>query len=131
MDITPPERNMIDDPLTLQMWWPENRILREISWSGFGFQVWCQMLTHLIQSKDVSIFLIDEPDICLHSDIQRQLLGILRNLGPDILVATHSTEIITEAEADDIVVIDKKKGEPRALKARRNSTVCFECLDPI
>jgi predicted ATP-dependent endonuclease of OLD family len=52
--------------------------------------------------------LIDEPDIYLHSDLQRQLIGLLRNMGPDILIATHSTEIITEAEADDIVLINKR-----------------------
>jgi hypothetical protein len=67
------------------------------------------MLTHLIQSNDKAIFLIDEPDIYLHSDLQRQLLGLLRNLGPDILIATHSTEIISEAEADDIVIINKRR----------------------
>ena len=56
------------------------------------------MLTHVIQSKNVSLFLIDEPDIYLHSELQRQLLMLLRNLGPDILIATHSTEMITESE---------------------------------
>ncbi|MFL5079222.1 MAG: AAA family ATPase [Microvirga sp.] len=71
---------------------PEDRIPSEIFWAGFGFQVWCQMLTHLIQSSDVALFLIDEPDIYLHSELQRQLLSLLRNLGPDIMIATHSTE---------------------------------------
>lgn len=66
------------------------------------------MLTHIIQGNDTSIFLIDEPDIYLHSDLQRQLIGILRNMGPDILIATHSTEIITEAETDDIVIVNKR-----------------------
>ncbi len=91
------------------MFCPESRIPREIFWAGFGFQVWCQMLTHLIQSGNSSVFLIDEPDIYLHSDLQRQLLGLLRNLGPDILIATHSAEIIAEAEPDDIVLINKQQ----------------------
>lgn len=30
-------------------------------------------------------------------------------MGPDILIATHSTEIIAEAEADDIVLINKRQ----------------------
>ena len=54
------------------------------SGSDLGFQVWCQMLTHLVNSKDCSIFLIDEPDIYLHSDLQRQLLSLLQDLGPAI-----------------------------------------------
>jgi energy-coupling factor transporter ATP-binding protein EcfA2 len=105
--VTPPER-LGDKPL-LHTFCPEERILREIFWAGFGFQVWCQMLTHLIQSHDRVLFLIDEPDIYLHSDLQRQLLGLLRNLGPDILIATHSTEIITEAETDDIILVNKRR----------------------
>jgi energy-coupling factor transporter ATP-binding protein EcfA2 len=105
--VNPPER--IGDKPLLHMFCPEERIPREIFWAGFGFQVWCQMLTHLIQSRDRALFLIDEPDIYLHSDLQRQLLGLLRNLGPDILIATHSTEIITEAETDDIILINKRR----------------------
>jgi predicted ATP-dependent endonuclease of OLD family len=37
------------------------------------------------------------------------LLAILRTLGPDILIATHSPEIVTEAEIDEIVVVDKTR----------------------
>jgi hypothetical protein len=82
MDILPPEIDRSHEKPLLFMFCPEQRIPRELFWAGFGFQVWCQMLTHLIQSKNVSVFLIDEPDIYLHSDLQRQLLGLLRNLGP-------------------------------------------------
>lgn len=109
MDVKKPEVERIDSETYLKMYCPEDRIDREIVWSGFGFQVWCQMLTHLIQSKESSLFLIDEPDIYLHSDLQRQLIGLLRSLGPDIILATHSTEIITEAEPGEIVLINKKK----------------------
>lgn len=116
MDIEPPRPDYSYTKARLHMFCPEERIPREIFWAGFGFQVWCQMLTHIIQSHGASIFLVDEPDIYLHSDLQRQLLGILRNLGPDILIATHSTEIITEAEAEEIVVINKKKTKARRIK---------------
>jgi hypothetical protein len=109
MDVQPPVRDPSHKRTLLHMFCPEERIPREIFWAGFGFQVWCQMLTHLIQSSESSLFLIDEPDIYLHSDLQRQLLGLLRNLGPDVLLATHSTEIVTEAETDDIVLINKKR----------------------
>lgn len=116
MDVERPRISYESGPPILHMLCPEERIPREICWAGFGFQVWCQMLTHLIQARDSSIFLIDEPDIYLHSDLQRQLLTILRELGPDILIATHSTEIITEAEADEIVVVDKKRGSGKRIK---------------
>lgn len=129
MDIDPPkvEPSSLGKP-RLHMFCPEERIPREIFWAGFGFQVWCQMLTHLIQADDVSLFLIDEPDIYLHSDLQRQLIGILRNLGPDILIATHSTEIITEAETDDIVLISKKRKFARRIKNPSQLEEVFKSL---
>jgi len=128
MDIDPPKIDRSHSKPRLHMFCPEERIPRDIFWSGFGFQVWCQMLTHLVQSSDKAIFLIDEPDIYLHADLQRQLLGLLRNLGPDILIATHSTEIITEAEADDIVLISKKRKSARRIKQPSDLTEVFTML---
>lgn len=116
MDIEPPGQTFRVGKPILHMFCPEERIPREIFWAGFGFQVWCQMLTHLVQSKDRSLFLIDEPDIYLHAELQRHLVALLRNLGPDIIIATHSTEIITEAEPDEIVLIDKKRRNARRIR---------------
>lgn len=128
MDIERPELQRSPGRPLLHMYCPENRIPREIFWSGFGFQVWCQMLTHLIQSKDVSLFLIDEPDIYLHSELQRQLLGLLKNLGPDILIATHSTEIITEADTDDIVLVNKGRRSARRIRDPSQLEEVFKIL---
>jgi len=128
MDIDRPSVDMSFGKPRLNMFCPEERIPREICWAGFGFQVWCQMLTQLVQSNDKTLFLIDEPDIYLHADLQRQLLGLLRNLGPDILIATHSTEIITEAEADDIVLISKKRKSARRIKHPSELSEVFAIL---
>lgn len=116
MSVERPEAVSRDGDTYLYMFCPENRKPREIFWSGFGFQVWCQMLTHIVQSDEASIFLIDEPDVYLHSDLQRQLVAILKELGPDICIATHSTEIISECDADEIVVIDKRRSRARRLR---------------
>lgn len=116
MDVEPPKVDTSHSKPLLHMFCPEGRMPREIFWAGFGFQVWCQMLTHLIQSNEKSLFLIDEPDIYLHSDLQRQLLSLLRNLGPDIVIATHSTEIIADAEPDDIVIVNKKNQATKRIK---------------
>lgn len=128
MDIEEPKVNTTHEQARLDMFCLENRIPRELFWSGFGFQVWCQMLTHLIQSADSSLFLIDEPDIYLHSELQRQLLALLRDLGPDILIATHSTEIIAEAETSDIVLIDKKAKSSRRLRTPSQLGQVFAAL---
>lgn len=105
MDIKPPERS--EDGKKFFMFCEEDRITRELQWIGFGFQAWCQLLTHITRNRGATILVIDEPDIYLHPDLQRQLLSILRELGPDILIATHSTEIMGESEPTDIVVVDK------------------------
>ena len=95
---------------------PLNSVECEIFWAGFGFQVWCQMLTYIVRAKHASLLIIDEPDIYLHSDLQRQLIGLLKNIGPDIIIATHSTEIISEAEPNDLLVINKKTASARRIK---------------
>jgi energy-coupling factor transporter ATP-binding protein EcfA2 len=128
MDIEPPQVDMSYGRARLNMFCPEERIPRELFWAGFGFQVWCQMLTHLIQSRDASLFLIDEPDIYLHSELQRQLLSLLKNLGPDVLMATHSTEIIMEAEPDDIVLVNKQRRTARRIRDPSQLEDVFEAL---
>jgi len=116
MSIKMPEMAQREGKPYLFMYCPEDRKDREIFWAGFGFQVWCQMLTHIIQADDASVFLIDEPDVYLHSDLQRQLVSILKALGPDIIMATHSTEIIVECESEDIVLVAKEKRRAKRLR---------------
>jgi energy-coupling factor transporter ATP-binding protein EcfA2 len=128
MDIRRPEIDGSHEKTLLRMFCPEERIPREIYWAGFGFQVWCQMLTYIVRGRDTSLFIIDEPDIYLHADLQRQLLGILKTLGPDILIATHSTEIITEADADELVVVNKKQLSGKRLKNPAQLQKVFQTL---
>lgn len=108
MDIEKPEMHHNQGKTILHMFCPEQRFPREIYWAGFGFQVWCQMLTYIVRSRKDALLIIDEPDIYLHSDLQRQLVGFLKDFGPDILIATHSTEIISEADPGDLLVVNKK-----------------------
>jgi len=116
MDIEPPEIDSSHKKTVLHMFCPEERYPREIFWAGFGFQVWCQMLTYIVRAKNDSILIIDEPDIYLHSDLQRQLVDILRQTAPDILIATHSTEIISEADPGDLLVVNKTSQSAKRIK---------------
>jgi energy-coupling factor transporter ATP-binding protein EcfA2 len=118
MDIELPEIQQGSTPQArvLKMFCPEERFPREICWAGYGFQVWCQMLTHIVKSAGTDLLVIDEPDIYLHADLQRQLVALLRDLGPDILIATHSTEIISETEPSSLLTINKKKRSAARVK---------------
>jgi predicted ATPase len=100
----------------MMMFCEENRIPREMFWIGSGFQIWCQLLTHLIRARDASLVVIDEPDIYLHADLQRQLVGLVRRFEADVLIATHSTEIMGEAEPREMVLIDKRNKTAERLK---------------
>ena len=113
MEIHPPERSGMGE---LSMFVSEERIDREIYWVGFGFQIWCQLLTHLLRASSASIVVVDEPEVYLHPDIQRRLLGVLKEAGPDVLLATHSTEIIAEADPADIVLVDKNRFSAERIK---------------
>lgn len=108
MAIEPPEVQW-EAEATLVMFCREERMTREIYWSGFGFQVWCQLLTHIQRAAGSSLIVIDEPEIYLHPDLQRQLIHVLRDLGPDVLIATHSTEILNEVDPSDLLLVEKKK----------------------
>jgi energy-coupling factor transporter ATP-binding protein EcfA2 len=107
MHISQPEFNSRTGELS--MFILEGRMTRELYWVGFGFQIWCQLLTHLSRSTDSTMIVADEPETYLHPDVQRQLLGILREIGPAVLLATHSTEIMSEADPNEIIMIDKNR----------------------
>ncbi len=89
---------------------------RELYWSGLGFQVWCQLLTYISRHRDADLLVIDEPEVYLHPEIQRQLLGILRDARPDILLATHSVELLSEADPSEILLVDKARRSARRLR---------------
>jgi hypothetical protein len=112
----------------LVMFCSENRQDREIYWAGFGFQIWCQLLTHLSRAHEFNLTVIDEPEVYLHPDVQRQLLGILRDLKVDVVLATHSTEILGEADPAEILLIDKTL---RAAKRLRDVEGVQQALDAI
>ncbi len=114
MSISEPEKpEMFSKKLT--MFFQENRITREISWAGFGFQVWLQLLTHIIKNRNADIIVIDEPEIYLHPDLQHKILGILMETESIILLATHSSEIINEAEPNEVLVVDRSYRSARRL----------------
>lgn len=114
MEIRPPEIDYASGELS--MFCLEERMTRELYWVGFGFQIWCQLLTHLSRSKGSSIVVVDEPEIYLHPDVQRQLLGIVRESDTAMLMATHSSEIMAEADPNEIVLIEKRRRSGERLR---------------
>lgn len=115
MSIRKPDRaSLLEDRLV--MFVSENRIDRELYWAGLGFQVWCQLLTHISRCSESDVLVVDEPEVYLHPEVQRHLLGILREVHPDIVLATHSVEILSEADPSEILLVDKSRQSARRLR---------------
>ena len=73
------------------------------------------LLSVLVQDGKQSIFFMDEPEISLHFDWQKKLIGFINEINPNIqiILATHSPALIMESwldrvtEVSDIVVKDR------------------------
>jgi energy-coupling factor transporter ATP-binding protein EcfA2 len=62
------------------------------------------LMTVLVQDNKPSILLMDEPEISLHIDWQKKLIGYIRELNPNcqVIIATHSPAIIMEGWHDHV-----------------------------
>lgn len=88
---------------------PESRVEKEIFWAGDGIQIWMQILLHLFRSRHRDVILLDEPDVFLHADLQRRLVDLLETLDPQTITATHSAEVVGEADPDSIIWISRNR----------------------
>lgn len=113
MELELPRLNTSLKGTTLDMYCTEYRRYRELYWFGFGFQIWCQLLTHISRARAGDIIVVDEPETYLHPKVQKQLLGILRNTGAQVFMASHSATIIASAQHNEVLGInrDNNKGE--------------------
>lgn len=97
--------------LALDLYFKEaySRSERELYWAGDGMQIWLQILFHAFRQRTVDALVLDEPDVFLHPDLQRRLIHILEDLGPQIVLATHASEVVAEAPQDSIVLVDRAR----------------------
>jgi hypothetical protein len=93
------------------LFYTEERIRheREIGWAGDGIQIWLQALFHLWRQQGSDVVILDEPDVFLHPDLQRRLARTLFGTAQQTIVATHSVEILAEAEPGSAVWIDRSR----------------------
>lgn len=87
---------------------------RDLMVEGSGFLQWLSVFA-LATDPEIDVLLLDEPDAHLHTSLQEQLLESLRAIagatGKQILVATHSSEILRNAEPTDILNVQRKGGK--------------------
>ncbi|MDR4499525.1 MAG: AAA family ATPase [Candidatus Scalindua sp.] len=81
------------------------------------------------ESKLPSIILLDEPELGLHPYAIAVLAGLLRSTSKcaQIIVATQSVTLVNQFEPDDIVVVDREKGQSVFCRLDRpDMTDCLE-----
>ena len=81
----------------------------EVAWMGHGLQMWLQTMWLLARTQDTTTVVLDEPDVYMHPDLQRKLFKFLRGRYEQIIVATHSTEILSEVAPENVLIIDRTR----------------------
>ncbi len=89
----------------------EGGFVTEIGSMGHGLQMWLQTMWFIARTSTKSAIVLDEPDVYMHADLQRKLIRTLRQSHRQIIIATHSLEIMAEVDADNILIIDRNKNK--------------------
>ena len=92
-------------PLYLEI--RNENFVAEIGSMGHGLQMWLQTMWFLTLAKESSTVILDEPDVYMHADLQRRLIRFIRNRFPQVLLTTHSVEMMSEVDPEEILVVDK------------------------
>ena len=102
------EYNFYDDD-NIKLYISDSKFLAELGLMGSGLQMWLQIMWFLVRSRDATTIILDEPDVYMHPDLQRKLIRLIKKRYPQVIIATHSVEIIGEVEPGNIITIDKRK----------------------
>ena len=109
LQVKPVESIFADEGRVLQFFVRVHDFEAEISWMGHGLQMWVQTMWFISQCPGNAIVVLDEPDVYMHADLQRRLVRLITPMFSQLIVATHSLEIIEEVSSDCIIPIDSHK----------------------
>ncbi len=103
------ESVFIDDTPILQFYVRVRDFEAELGWMGHGLQMWIQTMWFISQCPNNAVVVLDEPDVYMHADLQRRLVRLITPMFSQIIIATHSLEIIEEVPSDCIIPINSQK----------------------
>jgi putative AbiEii toxin of type IV toxin-antitoxin system len=81
----------------------------EAALMGHGVQMWLQTVWFLARTPRDRTVVLDEPDVYMHPDLQRRLLQIVRERFNQLLIATHSIEIVSDVDPQSILSVDRRR----------------------
>lgn len=103
---------------------------RDIMVEGSGFLQWLSVYTFAL-SPNVDVLLLDEPDAHLHVSLQDELVKELKEISAkfhkQLLLATHSVEIIKSTEACNILFV-KGPSDVKYLKGESKKCIVLSGL---
>lgn len=92
---------------------------RELACSGQGFQIWVQIIAHMIRLSNKQILVLDEPEIFLHPEKQHVLLRTLKeHHRGSLMIATHSPELMNDIDITHILTVKHDTREAKPLEIR-------------
>ena len=106
----------------------DNNFPAEIGRMGSGIQMWLQIIWFLAKTEGYFLIILDEPDVYMHADLQRKILDIVKTRYPQIIIATHSLEIISRVDPENILEILKKD---KAVRYANDSKSVQSIIDDI
>jgi predicted ATPase len=102
--------------------------------AGAGFLQVLQLITFLVHERP-GVLLVDEPDAHLHSSLQRLVVDVLRKasqeLGLQVLLATHSKEIVHYVDPAELLVVDRRQRELKGLGEHESAISVLESLGSV
>jgi predicted ATP-dependent endonuclease of OLD family len=110
---------------------------KAIDAKGSGLQRLCHILMYfriiekLNDKKEKTIICIDEPDVYLHSGLQKKLLEDIRKKADknQIFITTHSPIFIDTVKLSNVFLLDQKVEEKEYQRAKRkNSELKFNAI---
>ena len=96
-----------DEQLYLQV--RNEDFVGEVALMGHGLQMWLQTMWFLTLAKDSHTVILDEPDVYMHPDLQRRIIRYLKNRHRQTIITTHSVEILSEIQPENVLIIDRRK----------------------
>jgi hypothetical protein len=97
----------------LQLMIRDGDFVAEVARMGHGLQMWLQTMWFLARARTDATVVLDEPDVYMHADLQRRLIRFLSDRQQQVLITTHSVEIMSEVAPDEVLVVDRSRQRSR------------------
>ena len=126
LQVSPVETNVNDAGQLLQFLVRNHGFTAEIGWMGHGLQMWVQCMWFLSQCRKDAVVILDEPDVYMHADLQRRLIRLVSPMFSQLIIATHSIEIMEEVLPESIIPVDSGK---RMIKSVGNHAILQQMVE--